>query len=103
MPALGGIDEIVDTYKNVGMTSHTRRRMNFRFRPEDMHSKPIMGDSAYGDFLKARIVKQKSRLTGKIRYRLEILGISNVCYRFNFPADCQQLPLLAKLGCPQGF
>ena len=70
--------------------------MNFRFRPEDMHSKPIMGDSAYGDFLKARIVKQKSRLTGKIRYRLEILGISNVCYRFNFPADCQQLPLLAK-------
>ena len=42
VPALGGVDEILDTSKNVGMTSHTRRRMNFRFRPDDVHSKVLI-------------------------------------------------------------
>ena len=68
--------------------------MNFRFRPEDVHSKPVMGDCVYGDYLKGRIVKQKNKRTGKFRYRLEVMGISNVVYKFNYPSDCQQLPLM---------
>merc|ERR1711892_1386230 len=68
--------------------------MNFRFRPDDVHSKPMMGDCVYGDYLKGRIIKQRNKRTGQFRYRLEISGISSVVYRFNFPADCQQLPLM---------
>ena len=40
--ALGGAQEIIDTFKNEGTTTYTRRRMNFKFRPDDPHCKPTM-------------------------------------------------------------
>ena len=40
--ALGGAQEIIDTFKNEGTTTYTRRRMNFKFRPGDPHCKPTM-------------------------------------------------------------
>ena len=45
--ALGGAQEIIDTFKNEGTTTYTRRRMNFKFRPDDPHCKPTMATDSH--------------------------------------------------------
>ena len=41
--ALGGRRALIDTLNDVGTTQHTKRRLSFRFRPEDVHAHPAWG------------------------------------------------------------
>ena len=56
---------------------------------------PVKGDPTSGDYLNVKIIRQKNKNDpSKIRYRLHVMGYSKVCYKFNFPVDCQQLPIV---------
>ena len=56
---------------------------------------PVIGDPTSGDYLNVKIIRQKNKNDpSKIRYRLHVMGYSKVCYKFNFPVDCQQLPII---------
>jgi hypothetical protein len=85
----------LDTFNDIGTTTHTKRRLNFRFRPEDIHSHPACGDPSPGEHALILIQKLRRKSNPKeIKYQMKIVGSSSLSYKFLSPADVQQLPAI---------
>ncbi|CAG5094271.1 Oidioi.mRNA.OKI2018_I69.XSR.g13407.t1.cds [Oikopleura dioica] len=93
--ALGGRQVLLDTFNDVGTSQFTKRRLNFSFRPDDPHAHAACGDPCITENALVLIQKLRSKKDPKkTKMRMKIVGCSSIAYKFQAPADCQQLPVL---------
>ncbi|XP_035909078.1 general transcription factor 3C polypeptide 5 [Anopheles stephensi] len=85
---LGGIREISNTF------GQEKRRLELRFRPECIYSKPAFGDGrpATGLLLKVKVQRRKSQPDYRSISSVQIMGCVRRCYNFDSLCDFQQLP-----------
>ncbi|GLV42415.1 lethal (2) 37Cd [Carabus blaptoides fortunei] len=106
---LGGLD-------NIGIAYATKnRRVELRFRPDDLYCKPTCGDRNFTTALLIKVkVKRKSRdpstpCSSKdadkpqtVTYTTSVIGVVDTIYKFNNLCDFQYLPAHTKKGDPCG-
>ncbi|XP_014253309.1 general transcription factor 3C polypeptide 5 [Cimex lectularius] len=89
LETLGGIRNISNVY------SKRNRRLELRFRPDDIYCKPACGDrfNTNGVLLKIKVLKSKNSDEIKIK-NCEILGRIQTSFKFKSICDFQYLPML---------
>jgi len=92
LDTLGGLETIAQVLEE------PNRRMELRFRPEDVFCKPTCGEKHSGSSFLVK-VKRKKLKPGKdtskpaIKHTVEVEGAVTDCYRFNNLCDFQYLPM----------
>uniref|UniRef100_A0A182VUL0 Band 7 domain-containing protein n=1 Tax=Anopheles minimus TaxID=112268 RepID=A0A182VUL0_9DIPT len=88
METLGGIREISTTF------GQEKRRLELRFRPDCIYSKPAYGDGrpTTGLVLKVKVQRRKSQPDYRSINSVRIMGCVRRCYNFDSLCDFQQLP-----------
>uniref|UniRef100_A0A182Q8M7 Transcription factor IIIC subunit 5 HTH domain-containing protein n=1 Tax=Anopheles farauti TaxID=69004 RepID=A0A182Q8M7_9DIPT len=86
--SLGGMREISTTF------AQEKRRLELRFRPDCMYSKPAYGDgrATTGLALKVTVQRRKSQPQHRTVSAVQIIGCVRRCYTFESLCDFQQLP-----------
>ena len=93
------VDEMVLTLGGLKTLSkvfnESNRRLELRFRPEDVFCKPTCGErSNETAFLLKVKRKTHKRDPSRVKYVPEIVGVVNVAFKFNNLCDFQYLPMV---------
>lgn len=100
---LGGTEMISKVY------SETNRRLELRFRPDDVYCKPVCGERTSSTALLVRVRRRVKKAKGAgrgsavpsstnasgevVKVESSLLGVVNTSYNFNTMCDAQYLPL----------
>ncbi|KAL1124661.1 hypothetical protein AAG570_001285 [Ranatra chinensis] len=93
LDTLGGLHEVSMVY------SERNRRLELRFRPDDIYCKPACGDRSKtnGILLKAKVLRKKNRMNSEeeetIVKSIEIIGRATTTFKFKSSCDFQFLPM----------
>jgi len=99
------VDKMINTLgglKNIGqVVAEPNRRLELRFRPDDVYCKPACGEKHHGSSFLLRVRKMRKKAGRRAgaegkpqeKYRCRVEGIVTDSYRFNNLCDFQYLPM----------